>query len=79
MRRALLQRRTRLSPVAPLRNRKSWRALIAVAVCMASQCVVSEPEQSFEEMLNSVQQTLAGKGLGANQGNSRVLARTCAI
>ena len=37
---------------------------------MASQCVVSEPEQSFEEMLNSVQQTLAGKGLGANQGNS---------
>ena len=70
MRRALLQRRTRLSPVAPLRNRKSWRALIAVAVCMASQCVVSEPEQSFEEMLNSVQQTLAGKGLGANQGNS---------
>ena len=70
MRRALLQRRTRLSPVAPLRNRKSWRALIAVAVCMASQCVVSEPEQSFAEMLNSVQQTLAGKGLGANQGNS---------
>ena len=37
---------------------------------MASQCVVAEPEQSFAEMLNSVQQTLAGEGLGANQGNS---------
>ena len=41
-----------------------------VFICLAPHIAMAEPEQSFAEMLNAVQQALAGQGVGINDGNS---------
>ncbi|NDH41368.1 MAG: hypothetical protein EBY45_13315, partial [Gammaproteobacteria bacterium] len=39
-----------------------------LCICFAPHIAVAEPEQSFSEMLNAVQQALAGRGIGTNDG-----------
>ena len=41
-----------------------------LCICFAPHIAVAEPEQSFAEMLNAVQQALAGRGIGTNDGSS---------
>ena len=44
-------------------------ALALWALCLAPGVAVAEPEQSFVEMLNAVQQALSGNGIGADKGD----------
>jgi hypothetical protein len=44
-------------------------ALALWVLCLAPMATVAKPEQSFIEMLNAVQQALAGNGIGADGGD----------
>ena len=54
---------------SPVTKKRIIGALSLWALSLAPLTTFAEPEQSFIEMLNAVQQALAGNGIGADGGD----------